>query len=367
MWSNIKRKSFPVLIALAALSVSGTAAFYSVTGLSKLFAGASFAVILMASALEFSKLITASLLYQYWNTLNKTLRTYLTGATVVLVLITSMGIYGFLSAAYQDTYQSLTVTENKIKFLEEKERYFKEELERHDQELNLINENIKTLSSAKSQQIQIRDTSSSTGYRQTISTTELRLAQERIKVEEENKQLVSLKRTGSADSLQKYRVQILELKNSAETVGELGPLKYLAGVFNKPMDKIINILLLVIIFVFDPLAISLVLAANHAFTESNRTNIYGEPVGREDTLPIYEDTPEESKPVKEVLEPEINSTENQIIEKEPEGEKKERENKTENIKRILQKSPTQLRILTEEGEQKWIPKKDVKREGKRYM
>ena len=97
---NLKAYLLPVIIALAALSVSASAAFYSVSGLSKLFAGASFEVIIMASSLEIAKLVIASLLYQYWNTINKLLRTYLTVAAVVLVLITSMGIYGFLSAAY---------------------------------------------------------------------------------------------------------------------------------------------------------------------------------------------------------------------------------------------------------------------------
>ena len=108
---SIKKGIFPTLIAFSALSVSSSAAFYSVYGLSKLFAGAQFEVIVMAGSLEFAKLVTASLLYRYWDTLNKGLRTYLTVATTVLVLITSMGIYGFLSAAYQDTYRQLTIKE----------------------------------------------------------------------------------------------------------------------------------------------------------------------------------------------------------------------------------------------------------------
>ena len=95
MLSNLKKGMFPFLIAFSALSVSASAAFYSVYGLSKLFAGAQFQVIIMASSLEFAKLVTASLLYQYWGTINKALRTYLSIATIILVLITSMGIYGF--------------------------------------------------------------------------------------------------------------------------------------------------------------------------------------------------------------------------------------------------------------------------------
>jgi len=117
MTNRIKRNIFPFIIAFSAVSVSASAAFYSVSGLSKLFAGASFEVIVMAGSLEVAKLVIASLLYQYWNTINKLLRAYLTVAAVILVLITSMGIYGFLSAAYQETYQKLVVNENQIEFL----------------------------------------------------------------------------------------------------------------------------------------------------------------------------------------------------------------------------------------------------------
>ena len=92
MIKKLQRNIFPTIIALSALSVSGSAAFYSVSGLSKLFAGASLEVIIMAGSLEVAKLVIASLLYQYWDTVNKLLRAYLSIAAVVLVLITSMGI-----------------------------------------------------------------------------------------------------------------------------------------------------------------------------------------------------------------------------------------------------------------------------------
>ena len=135
MIKSIQRYTFPSIIALSALSVSASAAFYSVSGLSKLFAGATFEVIIMAGSLEVSKLVIASLLYQYWDTLNKLLRTYLTVAAIILVLITSMGIYGFLSAAYQETYQKLTVQQNQIEFLENKSKFYEDDIERFDKEL----------------------------------------------------------------------------------------------------------------------------------------------------------------------------------------------------------------------------------------
>ena len=287
---KIRKGTLPTIIAISALSVSASAAFYSVSGLSKLFAGASFEVIIMAGSLEVAKLVIASLLYQYWGTINKLLRTYLTVATIILVLITSMGIYGFLSAAYQDTYRQLTVKNNQVAFLEQKTDFYGKDVARYDEELERISNNISTLSNAKASSIQVRDTTSSTGFRQTISTTELRLSQKRIDVEEKNRASVQAKREQVADSLQKYQLAILDLENNTDVAGELGPLEYLSGLTGTPMDKIINILLLVIIFVFDPLAISLVVAANFAFSQAFpkkkfRENLYGEKVEVKKTIP----------------------------------------------------------------------------------
>ena len=203
MIKTIQRYTFPSIIALSALSVSASAAFYSVSGLSKLFAGATFEVIIMAGSLEVSKLVIASLLYQYWDTINKLLRTYLTVAAIILVLITSMGIYGFLSAAYQETYQKLTVQQNQIEFLENKSKFYEDDIERFDKELAQISDNISALSSAKATSIQVRDTSVVGGIRTTVSTAELRLAQNRLAIEEDNRKDVYLKRTVAADSLQK--------------------------------------------------------------------------------------------------------------------------------------------------------------------
>ena len=280
---KIKQGMFPFLIGFAALSVSASAAFYSVSGLSKLFAGASLEVIIMAGSLEFAKLVTASLLYQYWDTINKTLRTYLSIATVVLVLITSMGIYGFLSAAYQETYSKLSAVENQKGFIQQKIDFYQNDVTRYDKQIERISSNIGTLSNAKASTIQVRDTSVSGGFRQTISTTELRMAQSRINIEEENRKLAQSKRIVASDSLQKFQLQVLELDNNTEVAGELGPLQYLSSLTGYSMDKIINVLLLIIIFVFDPLAISLVIAANFAFDKAYpkrkyKENLYGEKI-----------------------------------------------------------------------------------------
>ena len=374
MIKKIQRNLFPTIIAISALSVSASAAFYSVSGLSKLFAGASFEVIIMAGSLEVAKLVIASLLYQYWSDINKLLRAYLSVAAVVLVLITSMGIYGFLSAAYQETYQQLTITENKISFLENKAKFYEDDVERYDQDLERISNNISTLSNAKATSIQVRDTTVASGIRSTVSTAELRLAQKRIQVEEENKKSVQARREIAADSLQKYKLEILELQNNSAVAGELGPLQYLSGLTGTPMDKIINILLLVIIFVFDPLAISLVIAANYAFDMANRKNLYGEV--ESDIPDIFEDDPildEDEYPP--VFVPPVTGSKPDGVEfgepidlpdeargVEPPDWKVVDENDKEiedkkKVVRVLQKGPSKDRVLFSDGSSGWLTKK----------
>ena len=272
-----------LLLGLSALFVAFNAAFFSVSGLSKLFAGASLSVIVMASSLELAKLITAGYLYNYWEKINKSFRLYLSGAVLILILITSLGIYGFLTSAFQDTFNQFSIKEKQLAFLQQKEKFWGDDVIRYDEELKRISNNISTLSNAKSQSIQVRDTSVVGGVRSTISTTELRMAQNRINIEEENRKLAQGKREIVADSLQKFQLQILKLDNNNEVAGELGPLQYLSGLTGISMDRIINWLLLIIIFVFDPLAISLVIAANFAFDQAYpkrkyKENLYGEKV-----------------------------------------------------------------------------------------
>ena len=354
MLKAFKRNLLPGIIALSALSVSASAAFYSVFGLSKLFAGASTEVIIMAGSLEVAKLVTASLLYQYWDTINKYLRTYLTVATIILVLITSIGIYGFLSAAYQDTYQKLIINQNKVEFLENKAQFYENDVKRFDSELQQILDNISNLSNAKSRSIQVKDTSVAGGIRNTISTVDLRLAQNRLTIEENNRKDVYLRRTVAADSLQKYKLEILELENNADISGELGPLKYLSGLTGTPMDKIINWLLLIIIFVFDPLAISLVVAANFAFNQANRKNLYGEV--EEPTLKKqaentdWENYTEEDEKRMDVIGQNGNDGEHYDEEEHPVPLTK--------VSRILQKGPSKNRVITDKGEEKWVDKDD---------
>ena len=265
MWKKIQERIFPFLIATSALSVSASAAFYSVSGLSKLFAGAALAVIIMAASLEIAKLVIASLLYQYRKTLPLLLKTYLSIACVVLVLITSMGIYGFLSAAYQETANKAGNIDAQISLVETKRDNIKEQLTVYNAEKSTINGAVADLQSGLANNvIQYKDRE--TGQIITTTSSSTRRALERQLDQAINRQTeINSKIDTLNTQLFNYETEIVEIKTGNELAGELGPLKYLSGLTGMSMDKIINILLLTIIFVFDPLAIALVIAANFAF------------------------------------------------------------------------------------------------------
>ena len=256
---NLKNKIFPLLIALSALSVSASAAFYSVSGLSKLFAGASLEVIIMASSLEVAKLVIASLLYQYWDSLNKGLRAYLAVATCVLILITSAGIYGFLSGAYQETANKEGIVTQQITALETKKALYEETRDNFLADRKSNNELRGTLS--KGSTTQFTDKNGNLVVR--TNNSAIRNIESTAK---ENERLAT-KLDVVNDSIFSLETQILEAKVNSEAASELGPLKYLSELTGVEMNRIINWLLLIIIFVFDPLAIALVIAANFAFNK----------------------------------------------------------------------------------------------------
>ena len=266
MFESIKARIFPTLIALSALSVSLSAAFYSVTGLSKLFAGASIQVIIMAGSLEAAKLIIASLLYQYWDKFNKLLKFYLTIATVILVFITSAGIYGYLSAAYQETATQAGVVDKKIAVYELKKERFEENREIYLEEKKIIGKDIAELRKSLSSGTTIQYKDKETGQIITTTSRATRKAFEKqLDIALSDRDQVSQKLEAVTDSITKLDFKILEVESDADLASELGPLKYLSKLTGKDMDQIINWLLLIIIFVFDPLAIALVIAANFAF------------------------------------------------------------------------------------------------------
>ena len=264
MWKQIQKRAFPFIIALSALSVSISAAFYSVSGLSKLFAGAAVAVIIMTTSLEVAKLVIASLLYQYRKTLPKLLKYYLTIAAVVLVLITSMGIYGFLSSAYQETATKAGNVDAQIALVEVKRDNIQSQLSIYNEEKTSINNAVADLRSGLSNNV-ISYTDTSGNVVTTTSSSTRRALEKQLDQAMGRQTELNSKLDGLNEQLFNYSTEIVEISTNSELAGELGPLKYLSGLTGIPMDKIINWLLLTIVFVFDPLAIALVIAANFAF------------------------------------------------------------------------------------------------------
>tara|TARA_R110000796_G_scaffold82592_1_gene181021 strand:- start:58637 stop:59857 length:1221 start_codon:yes stop_codon:yes gene_type:complete len=264
-------KILPYIIALSALSVSGCAAFYSVYGLSKLFAGASTEVIIMTGSLEFAKLVVASLLYQYWSTINKALRTYLTIACFVLVIITSGGIYGFLSGAYQSTATKSELMDKSLLVLEQKQIRFEEVKTDLKLEKSQLNKSISDLRIALSNPAQVQYVDRETGQLITTSSSSARKSlQKELKTTIEDRNGVNIKLETFTDSLTSVDMQMLNKEISNENERELGPLKYISELTGISMDRVVNWFLLLIIFVFDPLAIAMVIAANFAFSNMGK-------------------------------------------------------------------------------------------------
>ena len=280
MLKKIQERIFPFIITLAALSVSATAAFYSVSGLSKLFAGAAFAVIVMAASLEVAKLVIASLLYQYRKSLPTFLKYYLSIACFVLILITSMGIYGFLSSAYQETSAKAGSIDSQISLIETRRDNTKEQLNVYIGEKESINKAVAALRSGLANNV-IQYTNAEGVLITTTSSSTRKALEKQLDQAIDRQTIINNKLDGLNTKLFEYETEIVEVSINNDTAGELGPLKYLSGLTGMPMDQIINYLLLTIIFVFDPLAIALVIAANFAFAQlrpKTRENLYGEKV-----------------------------------------------------------------------------------------
>lgn len=257
-----------LLLGLAALLIAGSAAFFSVTGLSKLFAGASFAVMLMAGSLEFGKLITAGFLYNYWDKINKALRTYLLVGVGVLIIITSAGIYGFLTSAYQITADQLGIIDKQTEVIQLKKNRYQEQLNGYNSERNQLTQSITELSKGLSNNV-IQYTDNNGNLITTTSSATRKALESQLNDFKNQRDEISSKIDLITDSISKFEIDIIEIQNSNELAAEIGPLKYMAEITGKPISNIVNWFALLIIFVFDPLAVSLVIAFNTAIKIDN--------------------------------------------------------------------------------------------------
>ncbi len=286
----MKNKIFPYIVLIAALSLAGSAAYYSVFGLGKLFSSQKLAVMIMAGTLEASKLIAATYLHRYWKKINFLLKAYLTSAVFVLMFITSLGIYGFLVSAYQTTSDELSIIDKQVNIIELKKTRFSEQLDGYNIEKKQISESISELSKGLSNNvIQYKDRETGEILTTTSSSTR-RALQEQLNDFKEQRTNISLKIESLSDSITNLDLQVFDIESTSDVAAEVGPLKYISNLLNKPMDSVVNWFILVFIFVFDPFAVILLISANKAFDIARgktKENIYGETIQikYDDSLP----------------------------------------------------------------------------------
>jgi hypothetical protein len=264
----MKKKLLPWLIALSALSVSGSAAFYSVSGLGKMFAGAATQVMVLAGSLELAKLVTASLLYQYWKQLNSFLKIYLSIATLILILITSAGIYGFLSSAYQETAFKVQNQDKNIEILDKDISMMQTEIKNYESRISQKDSRLAQLTTIRTnlqstQDVLIEKSKSTTAVRKQITDIDSEIKRMDSEISSMN------------DSISSKNVKIGEIErnklgvaSNSDLAKEVGPLKYIANLTGKSLEQVVNWYIIVLMLVFDPLAIALVIAANFAFQKS---------------------------------------------------------------------------------------------------
>jgi hypothetical protein len=237
---------FTALVGIVALIVAGCAAFFSVQGLATLYAARFIAVCIMAGSLEIGKLVAASFLHRYWKTCGWILKTYLMLAVVVLMAITSLGIFGFLTGAYQQSHVKIEITDVKQESFASKKVFLQDEI-------SSLNDRVKTLNDArKAQEKRLPDLSSRAAkpIYDDIKRSSEEINATRAKIDNLSNQLLQ----ASEDSIN------TKIESSKET--DIGTLKYVAKAFGVPMDDVVKWFTLAIVCVFDPLAVALVLAYN---------------------------------------------------------------------------------------------------------
>ena len=262
---------FSYVMLFLALVVAGCAGYFSVWGLSQLFAGASTAVIIMATGLEVAKIITTTALHRYWSKTSGMLKAYLTISVVVLMLITSAGIYGFLSNAYQKTANKLEIQNGQVSVLTGKKDLFQKNIDDNQKIIDQKNKRIDQLSDLRrNQETRLDAAENSRG--KNSARADIKSSNDEIQKLTNDIDALNLKNSYLSDSISKYNTSVLELNANSELAGEVGPLKYISELTGTPMAKVVNILILLLIFVFDPLAVALVLMTNRVFEIENEDN-----------------------------------------------------------------------------------------------
>lgn len=241
-----------VLCFLSSLLVAGCAAWFSVLGIATLFSGSYTSVLVMASSLELGKLVATTYLHHYWVKTNALLKTYLLIAVAMLMAITSLGIFGYLSAAYSSNSAKFAIVDSRIEAASSRKAAV-------DSELAQIANRIETLNSARRSQEERLPKMSAANAKPIYADIE-RTAAEVERLSTRMQTLQDSKITADAE--------IADLKGQIGAAKDIGTFKFVADHLNVPLDTVVLWFVAIIIAVFDPLAIALLLAYNSTLTRT---------------------------------------------------------------------------------------------------
>ncbi len=267
----MKEKFLPWFLLFCALGLSGSAAYYSVLGLSVVFSGVALPVIIMGSFLEISKLAIATYLHDKWKETYGVLKIYMTTALITLSVITSLGIYGLLSTGFQENIAKLEINNKEVKNIELKKKRFEEIKDELGKEKTVLDGDITKLRDGLSNNTTTQTVDRRTGQLITrANNANRRTFENQLKDAQIRRDTLSKKIDAFNDSITNLDVSILT-KESEEIEGsELGTIKYLSEILGWDIKKTANLFILILIFVFDPLAITLVIATNQAFKRNKK-------------------------------------------------------------------------------------------------
>jgi hypothetical protein len=269
----MKEKFLPWFMLFCALGLSATAAYYSVVGLSIVFVGVAIPVIIMGSFLEISKIAIATYLHDKWKETYGVLKIYMTTALVILSIITSLGIYGLLSTGFQGNIAKLEISEKQIKNVEVKKKRFEEIKTELTKEKTTLDGDITKLRDGLSTNTTTQTVDQKTGQLVTRANNANRKSFEsQLKEAQTRRDTISKKIDGYNDSITKLDVQILDMESQDIGSSELGAIKYVSEILDWDIKRTANLFILILIFVFDPLAITLVIATNQAFKSVRKKN-----------------------------------------------------------------------------------------------
>ena len=265
----MNKKLLPWLLLFCALGLSGTAAYYSVIGLSIVFSGVALPVIIMGSFLEVSKLAIATYLHSQWKSSGIGLKLYLTSALVVLSVITSIGIFGLLSKGFRENITKLDISSKQVKNIEIKKNRFAQSKEEYVLEKQTIDKDISNLRDALATGTTTQYKDRETGQIITVNSSKIRkVYQDQLTEVIASRDTMAIKIEAMNDSLTALDIQILEMETQNEEANELGVIQTVSETIGWSLTDVANLFILMLIVVFDPLAISLVLATNSAFKNS---------------------------------------------------------------------------------------------------